>query len=395
MLVLGDCKQIMTNRFTFAFFVFLWAVFLGRDVAAGDIIVPDDYITIMDAMDAAQLGDTIYVKAGRYNERVAIKEGVNLISFAGDGGNELVEGPGKKKVLRRALRTIIDGEGIEEPGYLVSFPKDTTAPMRFDGFTVVNMPKYRSGLNLFLVEIRGCSPLFVNNIVGKNRSWGGILCTGLGIGMGPPLETVAKPVIRNNVSYDNHGPGISNGANSAALIAENEFFENRFPDATEGDDDAPGIGMREYARPTIEDNICYRNGAGIGGLNLDSHDDPLIVRDNTLYYNRRAGLGLRALGKADSNVAVIIENNKIFGNLRAGIRLSKVDSADIQYNIIANNRRTGISFFNLRQILVADNDINGNLRAGMRVLNVPHATFKRNHVHDNLTAGIDFVAWEE
>jgi parallel beta-helix repeat protein len=381
----------MTNRWLIILIVFGMTV---GSVSAEDILVPDDYITIGDAMEFAQYGDTIYVKAGRYNERISIKEGVNLVSFAGEDGDELVEGPGHKKVLRRTLRTIIDGEGIETPGYLVSFPKDTTASMRMDGFTITNMPEYRSGLNLFLVEIRGCSPVFVNNIVSGNRSWGGVLCTGLGIGMGPPLETVAKPVIRNNVSYDNHGPGISNGANSAAVIVDNEFFENRFPGAGEGEDDAPGIGMREYARPRIENNICYRNGAGIGGLNLDSHDDPLIVKDNTLYYNRRAGLGLRALGKVDSNVNVIIESNKIFGNLRAGIRLSKVDQARIQYNVIANNRRTGISFFNLQEISVEDNDISGNLRAGMRVLNVPQAVFKRNHVYNNVTAGIDFVAWQ-
>ena len=384
----------MTNRLVIAFFVFVVAGLIVRKGWAEDLFVPDDYITIGDAMEFAQHGDTIYVKAGRYNERVTIKEGVNLVSFAGADGDDLVEGPGHKKVLRRTLQTIIDGAGIETPGYLVSFPKDTTAPMKLDGFTITNMPEYRSGLNLFLVEIRGCSPVFVNNIVSKNRSWGGILCTGLGIGMGPPLETVAGPVIRNNVSYDNHGPGIANGANSAAVIADNEFFENRFPGAGEGDDDAPGIGMREYARPLIENNICYRNGAGIGGLNLDSHEDPLIVKDNTLYYNRRAGLGLRALGKVESNVNVIVESNKIFGNLRAGIRLSKVDGAHIKYNIIANNRRTGISFFNLREIRVEDNDINGNLRAGMRVLNVPQAVFKRNRVYNNLTAGIDFVAWE-
>ncbi len=372
----------------------IMTVAVARGAMAGDIFVPDDFSTIGEAMDAATSGDTVYVKPGTYNERITIKEGVDLVSFAGTDGDDLVEGPGIKKVLRRAVRTIIDGTGIETPGYLVSFPKDTTAPMRLDGFTIINMPKYRSGINLFLMEIRGCSPVVVNNILAKNRSWGGILSTGLGIGMGPPLETVAKPVIRNNVSYDNYGPGVANGPNSAALIAHNEMFENQFPGATDEDKDAPGIGMREYARPVIENNICYRNGAGIGAINLDSHDQALIIRNNTLYHNRRAGIGLRALGGVDTNIKVIIENNKIYGNLKAGIRASKLDDVHITYNTISNNRKAGIAFLNVGKVIVEDNEINGNLTVGIRLLNTPVAALRRNHIYHNLTAGIDFVAWQ-
>jgi len=156
-------------------FLFLLIAVLVQGVAAKDIVVPDQHMTIGEAIDAASFGDTVYVKPGRYSERIEMKEGVSLVSFAGTDGNELVDGPGNKKVLKRTVRTIIDGAGIEAPGYLVSFPKDTTAPMKLDGFTIMNMPKYVSGINLFLMEVRGCSPEVVNNIVTKNRSWGGIL----------------------------------------------------------------------------------------------------------------------------------------------------------------------------------------------------------------------------
>ena len=382
-------------RQTVAFVYVILTVMVTQGAMAEDIFVPDDYTTIEEAIDSASFGDTVYVKPGTYNERVEMKEGINLVSYAGTDGNDLVDGPGNKQVLRRTVRTIIDGTGIKTPGYLVSFPKDTTAPMKLDGFTIINMPKYRTGLNLFLVEIRGCSPEVVNNIVAKNRSWGGILSTGLGIGMGPPLETVARPIIRNNVSYDNYGPGLANGPNSAALIADNEIFDNQFPNATDKDKDAPGIGIREYARPVIENNVCFRNGAGIGGINLDSNDQPLIIRNNTLYDNRRAGIGLRALGGAKTNIKVVIENNKIYGNLKAGMRLSKLDEAKITHNTIFDNSKAGIAFFNVDEAIIEDNEISGNLTAGMRLLNVPSATLRRNHVYNNLTAGIDFIGWEK
>ncbi len=360
-----------------------------------EIIVPDDYDTIEEAMDSASFGDTVFVKPGTYNERVEIMEGVNLVSFVGSDGNDLVDGPGNKKVLKRTLRTIIDGTGLETPGYLVSFPKDTTAAMRLDGFTIINMPKYLSGINLFVVEIRGCSPEVVNNIVAKNRSWGAILSTGLGLGMGPPFETVARPVIRNNVIYDNHGPGIANGPNSGALLSDNEIFDNRFPNATDEDPDAPGIGVREYARPVIENNVCYRNGAGIGGINLVSHDQALIIRGNILHDNRRGGIGLRAIGGVETNVKVLIENNEIYGNLKAGMRLSKIDEAEIIYNTVFDNGKAGLAIFNVEAVTIEDNEISGNLTAGIRLLNVPSVAVRRNHIYNNITAGIDFIGWEK
>lgn len=368
---------------------------VAEQPAGREIFVPDDYTTIGEAIDSAGFGDTVYVKPGTYNERIEIKEGISLVSFVGSDGNDLVDGPGNKKVLKRTVRTIIDGTGIETPGYLISFPKDTTAPMRLDGFTIINMPKYVSGINLFMVEVRGCSPEVVNNIVAKNRSWGGILSTGLGLGMGPPFETVARPVIKNNVVYDNYGPGIANGPNSAALVADNEIFDNRFPDATDEDPDAPGIGVREYARPVIENNVCYRNGAGIGGTNLDSHDLALIIRNNILHDNRRGGIGLRALGGQGTNVRVVIENNKLYGNLKAGMRLSKIDEAEIIYNTVFDNGKAGLAVFNVDAATIEDNEISGNLTAGIRLLNVPSLAARRNYIYNNGTAGIDFVGWQK
>jgi hypothetical protein len=365
----------------------------SQAVWAKDIFVPDDHPSIGEAIETANFGDTVQVKKGTYNERISMKEGVNLVSFAGTDGNDLVDGPGKRKVLKRAVMTIIDGTGIETAGYLVSFPKDTTAPMKLDGFTIVNMPKYRSGINLFLIEIRGCSPEVVNNIVAKNRSWGGMLSTGLGIGMGPPLETVASPLIRNNVIYDNYGPGVANGPNSAALIVDNEIFENRFPGATDEDQDAPGIGVREYARPIIEKNVCFKNGAGVGAINMDSRDQPLTIRNNVLFNNRRGGIGLWGIGGEGTDIRAIIEHNKIYGNLKAGILLSKMDKVEVMYNNVYDNALAGMALFDVDEAVIEDNEIHGNLTAGIRLLNVPSCIMRRNRIYSNLTAGVDFTGW--
>jgi len=375
--------------------VILLVVFLSASdcVLADELVVPDDYDTIMDAMEEAESGDIVVVKEGVYFERVKITDGVSLVSYAGEDGDELVDGPGHRKVLRRALRTIIDGSEIEDPEYLVSFPYDTPSEMRIDGFTIRNLPKFISGVNLFMLEVRGCSPEVVNNILYGNRSWGGMLNTGLGVGMGPALETTARPIVANNVIYGNDGPGIANGANSAALISDNEVFNNGFPGASNDDSDAAGIGMRSFARPVIENNDVYSNGAGIGALNLEDYTEVLYIRGNKLYNNRRAGIGLRIIDGTRTNITVVIENNQINGNLKAGIMLAKVDNVTIRFNTIYDNRKAGVIGTNLDDLTINNNEIYSNLTAGVRLLDVPVVTMRGNHIYRNATAGVDFIGW--
>ncbi|MCD6240404.1 hypothetical protein J7K27_02620 [Candidatus Bathyarchaeota archaeon] len=42
-------------------------------------MVPDDYPTIQEAINAANMGDTIYVRSGVYYEKLILNKTVNLI----------------------------------------------------------------------------------------------------------------------------------------------------------------------------------------------------------------------------------------------------------------------------------------------------------------------------
>jgi len=42
------------------------------------LTVPDDYTTIQAAIDAADSGDTVYIKVGRYTENIFVSEPINL-----------------------------------------------------------------------------------------------------------------------------------------------------------------------------------------------------------------------------------------------------------------------------------------------------------------------------
>lgn len=371
-------------------------LFTALSCASGaEFVVPDDYPLISFAIEMAEPGDTVVVKAGIYNERITMKAGITLVSSSEDGGDDVVDGPGRQKVLKRTLRTIIDGGGIKESGYLISFPSETTEEMQVDGFTFRNMPEYNSNLQLFLMEIRGCSPVVINNIFTGNRSGGGILATGLGVGMGPELQTRAQPLITKNVIYGNMGTGISNGSNSAALITRNEIFENRFPDSLHKQLFAPAIGVREKARPLIEHNLCYRNETGIGAINLDGNRQELVIRGNEIYENLMAGIGIRGIGGDHLDNRVLIERNMIFSNMEAGIRCTKIEEAYIKSNKIHDNRKSGISLWNVTKGMIEDNNIFENYTSGIRLLDVQTARLKGNRIYRNVTAGIDFIGWKK
>jgi len=62
---------------------------------AATITVPDDYPTIQAAIDAAQPGDTVYVKAGRYTENVAITKPLHLVGE--DRTTTIIRSPNSEK----------------------------------------------------------------------------------------------------------------------------------------------------------------------------------------------------------------------------------------------------------------------------------------------------------
>ena len=86
-----------------------------QPVKAGTIIVPDDYPTIQEAIDAASPRDTIFVKAGTYYEHVSINKSISLIGE--DRNLTVIDGSGTGNVVTvTASNVIINNFTIQRSG---------------------------------------------------------------------------------------------------------------------------------------------------------------------------------------------------------------------------------------------------------------------------------------
>ncbi len=388
------------------FWISVFILVISHKPVWGKIIkIPDDYITIQKGIDAAQSGDTVLVMPGRYNEQIVMQEGIILKSNPVNDGDELVDGPGQKKVLRRALSTIIDGSGyptFSDARPMVEFTAGITQATALDGFTITNMPEADHTLpgHAHTIQCRGSSPVVKNNIVINNGSSG--IGSHAKFKEGTPLPPKEKffyeniafhahPLIENNVFAHNLGAGIGNNHYSYATVYNNEVFGN----ISKHNHSAPGIGIQHGAHPLVEGNLVYENGwTGIasrkGSQPVNRRTRP-IIRNNTVFNNglsgneaHGAGIGADAVGTAADPVT--IENNIVYENRAAGIGIRKGAFVTVSGNRSYKNDWAGIGVDN-SIALVKDNIVYENKKAGIGCRK-SQATIENNKIYKNQMAGI-------
>lgn len=289
---------------------------------AAEHLVPEDFPTIQEAIDASAPGDLVVVKEGTWKERLRLKAGVTVRSSGDDTRTEA-------GTLVRSAKTILDGSGAPDDSPGVRMAKNST----LDGFTITRIGTFDEDrwkkdwdergeqqsyehigtISVPAVLIEGVDCTVRNNVVHDNGDTG-IAIRGAG----------GTALVEHNHCFRNMGGGIGCMNGASAIIRKNTCYENLFA----------GIG-HDAASPLVEENTCYGNvRAGIG---ISEGSCP-IVRKNLCYENRRSGIGIRT-GEA---TRPIVENNECHGNGMSGIGIEKLASPIIRGNRCFQNRMAGI-----------------------------------------------------
>lgn len=345
---------------------------LSKLAAAETIRVPQDHKSIQVAIDAATAGDTVFVAAGMYRERLRLKESVILRSAGDDTKGKLG--------LKRAEATIIDGGGKNGEGAGVAMAEGAT----LDGFTVTNVGVYDEAEWTKHHATHGNDQ--PHEHIGEPGSAGisalGVTCSikhnivhhigYTGIAIQGVEDKRCAPQVLQNVCYRNMGGGIGSMRGSTAIIEANVCFQNFYA----------GIG-HEGSSPLVVNNACYENiRAGIG---ISEGSKP-VVRGNQCYRNRRAGIGIRT----GADTSPVVEENDCHHNDMAGIGCEEECRPLLRNNRCHENTLAGIGCRdNARPMIVGNHCFkNQTVGIGFDETKSSHADLLNNRVFDNEKVGV-------
>ena len=274
----------------------------GLDVAAAKTIIVDkggggNYTMIQAAINAANVGDTIYVWAGTYYEYIIMNKTVTLI---GNG----------------TLNTTINGGGS---GNVVHITADW---VNITGFTIKNSGSSIFNSGIKFSNVKNCC-IYNNNVSDNGRmgicinfsSTNRILNNTCNSNNDYGIYLLSSPsnIIKNNYCFNNTLDAIGLQSSSNNIINNNSFSYNRF-----------GIELVSSSSNIISDNSILHNSHGI---DLEYSSSNIII-NNTCSFNTWSGIDLE---HSPNN---FINNNSCHLNTIVGI--------DLYYS--SNNNITNNSF---------------------------------------------------
>jgi hypothetical protein len=242
--------------------------------------VPNRYLSIQEAIDASDSGDTIIVGSGTYrlySGNISItKDSITLKSEFGPAKTK-IEGRGNRPVI-----TVVDGSHAVIQGFTI---------------TSVNDPDTRPVQGGGIYCAPSSAPTITNNVIIGNRAvfGGGIYCA-----------PWSSPMIKNNALSRNSAVQFGGAIFSymaSPSISNNQVFENEASSA--------GGGLfcnRDTAR--ITNNIIWKNTAQSGG-GISSDRASCTMINNTITQNVATyGGGIFFQGGAVRIINTILWENK-------------------------------------------------------------------------------------
>jgi OOP family OmpA-OmpF porin len=184
----------------------LYAALSSAPLSGRTIIVPDSVKTIQRAVDAAEEGDTVYVKNGVYREKISLPTGIVLTGQSADGA--IIRGDRNSPVIRAANNTVVMNLTICNGG--VGVMSENTNALIQNNIIKENA---KSGIQC-LISL----PQIRNNLIASNE-WTGVYCELISFGM--------RTAIEHNIIADNGNSGVMLSNKSVVLVQNNVFFRNK------------------------------------------------------------------------------------------------------------------------------------------------------------------------
>lgn len=292
----------------FILFIFFFLGILFQGLFAEILNVPAEYITIQDAINTSQNGDTILVADGVYYENIIFK-GKNIVVAS----NYIFD-----KNPSHILNTIINGSNPSQPDSAscvrIVSGEDSTAVLA--GFTLTG------GTGTKWIDEHGA---------GIYREGGGILIT-----LSSP--TIVNNVIINNEAIDRTGVASAGGGGIRAGDSDAHIYNNII--AYNKGHYGAGI-VWNYATGVMKNNIIVYNSGGedFGGGGIWTYQmGATIIENNVIAYNSVTGTG-GSKGKGGGilvwSTSIIAKNNIIMGNTQTSggpVFLAGGATADITYS---------------------------------------------------------------
>lgn len=316
------------------------------------IVVPTDYSTIQQAINAANNGDNVFVKKGMYNEDLTITKALSLVGENKD--STIIVGSGNTACL-------IQSDNVN-----------------VTGFTFKRLSTMRWYYDIHLLNVKYCN-IFENNVESSfygiwlfDASFNNVFNnTASGNWNGIHLTTSNHNNISSNTVTNSHNWGISTEGSNHNLILGNYVASNGWA----------GIsldGGKPNTNNLIAQNSLTSNGQiGIEITSMDSSNNKIV--GNNITATGSNGGGAAIMIAWDSN---LVMNNQVVGN-QVGIKLDASKNNTVYQNLIENNPQGAIIIHSPPYRLASQNVIYKN-----SISNIVNLTGNvQSHSWDNGTIG--------
>ncbi len=304
--------------------LFSWACEKDDDGVTNEstaLVVPDDFGSIQEAIDASENEDIITVKPGVYRENINFNGKEVTVQSTNPEDNEVVES------------TIIDGQ---ENDCVVKIENGEGEGTVLSGFTIKN-GSARDGAGIYIDNYS--SPTIKYNIITEN------IC-GRGGGGGAFVTNGSSPKFKYNI-FDNNINGRTTSRSGLGLFVRNEsdveIIDNEFinHDGCRGVI-AIGLGSDDNSNATISNNKIEDNISEYGTGGIAVNGSTATISENIINNNTGGGSGVDAGGAFSirSEANVDITDNEITDNwaTNAGaVAVGGESVATITNNIISGN----------------------------------------------------------